>query len=86
MTNLHINHPLVKDMARGTRLDKWSCVAILTAQESGIKPDEMDTFMECFNYHMGNSMMAMDAIEAALIFTMQHYINIENIVTKTSKI
>lgn len=86
MTNLHINHPLVIDMAKNTGLDKWSCVAILTAQETGIQPHEMGTFIECFDYHMANSMEAMYAIEAALTFTMQHYINIENIVNKTSKI
>jgi hypothetical protein len=85
MQNLHINHPLVIDMANNTGLDKWSCVAILTAQESGIKPHEMDTFMECFDYHMANSTLAMYAIEQALIFTIQHYINIDNIVTKNLK-
>lgn len=70
-------------MAHNTGLDKWTCVAILTAQETGIKPHEMDTFLECFDYHTANSMLAMYAIEAALIFTMQHYINIDT-VTNTS--
>ena len=92
LQNLSIAHPLVIDMAKNLDIDKYSAMAILTAQECGIHEHEMGTYMETFKFHMDNSATAMDsiqrakdavlAIESSLVHTIQHSINIQNIVTK----
>lgn len=95
MNSLHITHPLVIAMAKNQDISVYSAMALLTAQECGIKEHEMGTFIEAFNYHMDDGITvlgdiemakkAVDSIELALSFTIADSINIQNIVTKTLK-
>lgn len=49
MTNLHINHPLVIDMAKNKDISRIEAIAELTGEENGVQPHEMAMYLEEFH-------------------------------------
>ena len=71
MTNLHINHPLVIDMAKNKDISRIEAIAELIGEENGVQPHEMAMYLEEFHKNMADSMTYTDSIGRALIYTFK---------------
>ena len=71
MTNLHINHPLVIDMAKNKDISRIEAIAELTGEENGVQPHEMAMYLEEFHKNMADSMTYTNSIGRALIYTFK---------------
>ena len=71
MTNLHINHPLVIDMAKNKDISRIEAIAELAGEENGVQPHEMGMYLEEFHKNMADSMTYTDSIGRALIYTFK---------------
>jgi hypothetical protein len=71
MTNLHINHPLVIDMAKNKDISRIEAIAELTAEDNGVQPHEMQMYLEEFHKNMAESMTYTDSISRALVYTFK---------------
>lgn len=71
MTNLHINHPFVIDMAKNKDISRIEAIAELTGEENGVQPHEMAMYLEEFHKNMADSMTYTDSIGRALIYTFK---------------
>lgn len=71
MTNLHINHPLVIDMAKNKDISRIEAIAELTGEENGVQPHEMGMYLEEFHKNMADSMTYTDSIGLALLYTFK---------------
>jgi hypothetical protein len=62
MTNLHINHPLVIDMAKNKDISRIEAIAELTAEDNGVKPHEMQMYLEEFHKNMADISSSTDSL------------------------